>query len=125
MRGFLLGEMNDLSFPDFEVEKMEFSAQQKKLKILVSGAWLNRGGGEALGKGILYFNEWTDISINKFDSQFEQWVRVENVISDGVLKDLCETEFYTNIIYLRGFSTTDGCWLEWKIMGSKSHAEFQ
>ncbi len=33
--------MKCLSFPDFEVEKIELSLQKKFLKIYVEGAWIN------------------------------------------------------------------------------------
>ncbi len=56
--------VSNLSFPDFDVEKMEFSLQEKSLKIFVGGALLEENGGrKILGKGVLFFNNWESLFI--------------------------------------------------------------
>lgn len=115
--------MKNLSFPDFEVEKIEFSSEEKKLKIYIEGAWLDLNGGCQLGRGILYFNDWEDFSINRFDPQTEKWSHI-NASDVDPLKDICEVKFSDTFICLYGFGKQIGHWLEWKIQKAKMHAEF-
>lgn len=117
-------KMRKLSFPDFEVEKMEFSPEQKILKIFVEGAWLEENGGKRLGKGILFFNNWESLTINRFDPVAETWSLVE-IVHPEHLKDLCEIKFFNSNVSLCGFGEKIGQWLEWKIVNTKMHAEFE
>lgn len=105
--------VKNLSFPDFEVEKI--------LKIFVKGAWLEMDGGIQLGKGILFFKNWKSLSINRFNPTSEKWSPMEKAES---LKDLCEVKFFDSITSLCGFGNHTGQWIEWKIANAKMHAEF-
>ena len=116
--------MKNLSFPDFEIEKMEFSSQRKILKLFVEGAWLEANGGTKLGKGVLFFNDWVSISISKFDPSIEKWVSVEESTPE-MLRDLCEVKFFNSNVSLCGFGRNSGQWLEWKITHTKMSAEFE
>jgi hypothetical protein len=123
MRSLNEDMMKNLSFPDFEVEKMEFFPQEKTLKIFVEGAWLDLDGGSKLGKGALFFKEWDSLSINRFDPATEKWSLVEGIPVEP-LRDLCETKFFDSTVSLCGFGKQMGQWLEWKIVNAKMHAEF-
>lgn len=115
--------MKNLSFPDFEVEKMELSPQEKTLKIFVEGAWLDIDGGTKLGKGVLFFKGWESLAINRFNPITEKWSLVEEV-SPETLRDLCEIKFFDASISLSGFGKTLGQWMEWRISNVDMHAEF-
>ncbi|MES2344535.1 MAG: hypothetical protein V4494_01160 [Chlamydiota bacterium] len=115
--------MKNLSFPDFEVEKMEFSSQEKTLRIFVEGAWLDIDGGSKLGKGVLLFTGWETLSITKFNSNTQKWSPLEE-FSAQPLKDLCEVKFFDSTVSLSGFSKETGQWIEWKIVNTKMCAEF-
>ena len=116
--------MKKLSFPDFEVEKMEFSLKEKILKIFVEGAWLDINEGIKLGKGILFFNEWESLSINRFNSSTKRWSMVDESSLEP-LRDLCEVKFFDCTISLSGFGKKFGQWMEWKIVKATMHAEFE
>lgn len=116
--------MQNLSFPDFEVENTELYVEKKMLKIFVSGAWLNLDLGLKLGKGILVFSEWDSILINQFNSKTEQWSSIKPIQSES-LKDLCEFIFSDSTVLLCGFGKKTGEWMEWKILGGTMYAEFE
>ncbi|MGL5263763.1 MAG: hypothetical protein ACRDAI_04195 [Candidatus Rhabdochlamydia sp.] len=115
--------MKNLSFPDFEVKKMEFFPQEKILKIFVEGAWLEMNGGTKLGPGILFFKEWKSLSINRFNPTSEQWFPIPEIPAES-LRDLCEVKFSDSAISLCGFGNRTGQWIEWKMENAKMHAEF-
>ncbi|MBA3958487.1 MAG: hypothetical protein H0X51_08890 [Parachlamydiaceae bacterium] len=116
--------MRSLSFPDFNVEKMEFLPEKKILKVFVEGAWLEIDGGTALGKGVLFFNDWDVLSINRYDPILEKWNEIE-ISNSEELRDLCEVKFFNSNISLCGFGKWVGQWLEWKITNAKMHAQFE
>jgi hypothetical protein len=116
--------IKNLSFPDIEVENMEFSPQEKTLKIFVDGAWLDVDGGVKLERGILFFKEWESLSINRFNSTTEKWSSVEEFEAEP-LRDLCEVNFFDSTISLCGFGTQIGQWVEWKIVNAQMYAEFE
>ena len=115
--------MKKLSFPDFDVEKMEFLPQKKMLKIFIDGAWLDIEEGMQLGKGVLFFSDWENLSIRRFDSTIEKWFTVEELRIE-CLEDLCEVKFSDSTVSLCGFGKKNGQWMEWKIVNTKMHAEF-
>lgn len=116
--------IRNLSFPDFNVEKMEFLPEQKILKVFVEGAWLGINEGTVLGKGVLFFNDWDLLSISRYDPILERWYEVE-IRNAEELSDLCEVKFSNSNISLYGFGKKLGQWLEWKISHAKIHAEFE
>lgn len=115
--------MQNLSFPDFGIEKIEFAPKGKKIKIFVEGAWLDLDGGSQLGRGVLYFDDWENLSISRFDLHTEKWSHL-NESAIEPLKDLCEVKFADSTICLYGFGKETGHWMEWKIQKAKMHAEF-
>lgn len=112
--------MKHLSFLDFQVEKIEFHPKKKKLKVFVDGAWLDTNGGHQLGKGVLFFENWDDLSVDNFDST---GTRFEPPIE--YLEDLCELEIDDSSVVLRGFGKELGHWVKWKIINPRMHAEFE
>ena len=116
--------MQNLSFPDYEIERMEFSPQEKRLTIYIEGAWLDENGGTRLGKGKLFFNNWDSLLINRFNSIRETWSAVDELSAEP-LRNLCEFKFYNDTVFLSGFGKTLGQWMEWKIVNAKMHAEFE
>lgn len=115
--------MRYLSFPDYDIEKIEFIPESKKLKIFIEGAWLDISGGQKLGKGILFFNDWDEIEIKVFDHENKRWLDLDQS-SINQLKDICEIKFLDNSLYLYGFDKKSHLWMECKIVGSKMHSEF-
>src|SRR5882757_2502051 len=91
--------MTHLSFPDFDVEKIDFSQQNKTLKIFVDGAWLDLKGGQELGNGILFFDDWKNLTIRAFDSTLEKWTNIDIEKIDP-LKDICEIKFTNSTVNL-------------------------
>lgn len=116
--------MKNLSFPDFDVEKMEFSFEEKKMKIFIEGGWLNIGRGSLLGEGVLYFEDWENLIISRFDPFTEKWSDVNKPAIEP-LKDLCDVKFSDSTICLYGFGKNTGHWMEWKIQKAQVHAEFE
>lgn len=116
--------MKNLSFPDFEVEKMEFLPEQKILKIYVQGAWLEENGGKILGKGILFFKNWETLSMRRYDPILEKWFE-EEIANFEELRDLSEVKFFNSNAFLNGFGKRVGHWLEWKIVNTTMYAEFE
>lgn len=113
--------MHHLSFPDYDVEKFEFSSKNLTLKIFVEGACLTSLTGEQLlGQGFIYFYEWDHLSIRAFNSTNNSW------IDTGVepLKDICEIKFSNSIVSIYGFGATTNNWLELQIHHGKMYAEF-
>lgn len=115
--------IKNLSFPDFDIEKIEFSQEEKTLKIFIEGAWLEENGGELLGRGILFFHNWESISIHRFNSDTRTWTLIDNTSEN--LTDLCEVNFFNSDVSLFGFGTKTGKWLEWRIKHTEAHAEFE
>ena len=115
--------MKNLSFPDFDIEKIELSFKEKQITIFVDGAWLDIDGGSQLGKGVLYFNDWENLSISRFNPHTEKWSDA-NESAIEPLKDLCEVKFVGSTICLYGFGAQIGHWMEWRIQKAKMHAEF-
>lgn len=113
--------MKYLSFPDFGVEKVEFIPKEKKLIIVIEGAYLDQNDGQILGKGMLYFNDWEEISFRKYDCHTDTW-SVVNESDFEPLQDICEEKFDDSVVYLCGFSKSQ--WMEWKIQNAKMYAEF-
>ena len=111
--------MQNLVFsPDFDVETFEFLPKEKKLKIVIEGAWLEE---DQLGRGVLYFNDWANLSIRKYDSDADRW---SDLNGSGIesLKDFCEVVFADATICISGFGTKTGQWVEWKIQNAKMHS---
>jgi hypothetical protein len=115
--------MSNLSFPDFCVKKLDFSLKKKNLKLFVEGAWLDIDGGEQLGRGILFFDGWSSLTIKRFNPISESWSHLPNTELES-LKDICEFKSIDSTFYIYGFGKQTGYWIEWKICNSKSHAEF-
>lgn len=113
-------DMKHLSFPNFQVEKIEFHPKEKKLKVFVDGAWLDTNGRHQLGKGVLFFENWDDLSVDTFDSTGK---RFESSIE--YLEDLCEFKIDDSSVVLKGFGKELGHWVKWKIINPRMHAEFE
>jgi hypothetical protein len=79
--------------------------------------------GSQLGRGILFFNDWENLSISRFDLHTEKWSH-PNESEIESLKDLCEVKFTGSTICLYGFGKQTGQWMEWKFQKVKMHAEF-
>ena len=107
--------------PDYDVE-MEFSPNQKSLKVIVEAAWLD--DGTQLDNGILYFNEWESLSVRKYDSSTDKWSDLGEADAD-ILRYLCEVIFLESSTLLNGFGKKSGHWTEWQIFKGQMHAEFE
>jgi len=116
--------MQSLSFPDIDVAKMEFFPETKILNVFVDGGYLSLGNGVDLGAGVLYFNDWDSISIRRYIYSSKLWLSVTDTDPEQ-LKDLCEVKFTNSEVFLCGFGKKEGDWLEWRIINTKMHAEFE
>lgn len=118
-------EMRNLSFPNFEVEKIEFSLEQKTLKFFMEDVGLKENDEINLGKCVLFFSDWESLTITRFNPVTETWmlVPVENADSE-YLKYICESKFFDSSVCLSGFDEKNQQ-LEWKIINTKMYAEFE
>jgi hypothetical protein len=116
--------MRSLSFPDINVEKMQFSSTGKNLAIFISGGWLDTNGGQQLGRGVLHFKNWEKLTISRYYSDTEKWAQLDESTIEP-LKDICEMNFSDSSICLYGFGKQIGLWMEWKIQKPKMYAEFE
>jgi hypothetical protein len=94
--------MRNLSFPDINVEKMQFSSTGKNLAIFISGGWLDTNGGQQLGRGVLHFKNWEKLTIRRYYSDTEKWAQLDESTIEPF-----------------------GLWMEWKIQKAKMYAEFE
>jgi len=115
--------MKKLSFPDYEVEKMEFFPQTKTLALVVDGGWLDVEDGVQLGKGVLFFKNWENLLIRRYNPLTSIWTNVEELSAEP-LRDLCEVKFFNSSVNLCGFGKELGFWLEWQILNTEMYAEF-
>ncbi len=115
--------MKHLSFPDCLVEKMELSHGKKHLVVMVDGAWLDLSGGQALGRGVLYFSDWSELMVRAWDHTTETWSTLEGE-SIEILRELCEAKFDDKTACLRGFGERSGRWIEWKMDAVMVRSEF-
>lgn len=116
--------LKKLSFPDIDVEGMDLLLHQKILKIYVDGGFLDIDDGIALPTGIITFKDWKTLSIQKYDSETDQWTPISDLSSE-TLGDLSEVSFDDSSTSLCGFSIESGYWIEWKIDQAKISAEFE
>lgn len=116
--------MTFLSFPDFEVIKMDFKPCDKALNIYMEGAWLDLNGGEKLGKGVLLFENWISLTIQTFDSTLEKLTTVD-LEKFEPLRDICEIIFTNSSVTLCGFTKYTGLWTELNIYNASMHAKFE
>lgn len=123
MRFLAADELKNLSFPDFDVEKMEFSDQKKELMVLVEGAWLDCDRGGKLRNGVLHLRDWKKVVVKSFDPSSKKWTPVNNFLL-ALLKNLPEVDFSPSLVRLCGFSKQTGLWVEWAICDAKVTAEF-
>ncbi len=117
-------EMKDLSFPDFDVEKMDLSTEHKSLTIVVDGAWLAAEKGIELGRGSMHFDKWQNLSVNKFIYALNNWVKVSDLNIESLM-DICDISFSNSSVSICGFSKIDGEWTRWTIENTNMRAEFE
>lgn len=124
MKKLSAGMMPHLSFPDMQVQKMDFFPRKKILNIFVEGAFLDIDNVGLIGSGVLYFSEWESIAIRKYDSNLETWLDMPDAEAEQ-LGDICEFVFNGVEVCVCGFSKSESDWSEWKIINPRMHAEFE
>lgn len=117
--------LEKLYFPEALIKELEILLEDRYLKIAVDKAWLDINGGIDLGEGILIFTEWKKIKIKRYDHLIKNWIEIDLKYPIEPLKDLCEFSFSKEEIYLRGFGSVIGQWMEWKIEHAKIYAKFE
>ena len=117
-------EIIRLSFPDFDVRKIDFSNRDKNLKIFLDGAYLDLEEGMELGPGILFFDDWKNFTIRAFDAISDKWTDIDNENFEP-LREICEFKFTDSTINLYGFTKHSSKWVEWNIESAKIQAEFE
>lgn len=115
-------EIKILSFPDYPVERMLVTKENKKLIVAVEGAYLDGCRGKELEKVTLEFTQWDSLLVSLYSGS--EWLSIENE-EIGILKDICEFEVTENYYFLRGFSRSSGKWVEWKIKGASLLARYK
>ncbi len=113
--------MNNLSFSDEAIEKMEFLADRKILRIFLEGAVLYKEK-RRLEKGILTFTDGMKISVSRFDKHGKN-----PLVLDPGFEFVEEMDMFTieeNCVTFGGFGTEIGHWVEWTITGASYIAEF-
>ncbi len=116
--------LSKLSFPDFNILKINLNFDEKKMVIFVDGACLDdqKGVSKQLGKGELRFSNWQSFSVRLFNHESNTWIFLPDTNLE-LLKDICEFQHRNDIFYLRGFGIKSGRWLEYKI--EHPHIDFR
>ncbi len=114
---------NELSFPDFSVETMNFDEKKKELTIITNGGFLDSYSGPEFKQCRLFFYQWESLVIKKFyyDRPECEYLNGENF---ELLKDLPEVEISESEVLLTGFSSSSGEWIEWLFKNLKIKIEY-
>lgn len=120
VKKFKRNEIEELYFADYDVEKMEFSASKKVLKIYLNGC--ARGfPRENFGRGVLIFSDWDSISNDLWDGT--KWIPIDNPLGEP-FKDLLEYKFDNGTVELESFARDIPGWIRWKMGNPKMSGEF-
>ena len=112
--------LRELSFPDYAVRAFVCDAAARHAAVSVDGAWLADGEGRAVGPGQLVIVRWTALQVKTFDPRGNYW---SSVPAGEPLKDLCEAEFKSDQVVLRGFSKVSGLWTEFTFSAPSAYYE--
>lgn len=63
---------------------------------------------------------WRQLEVRVYDAAAEQWA-IETAGTE--LRDVCEAEFESTDVVLRGFSRTGGSWTELRFQGAHAYYE--
>ena len=114
--------LEGLSFPDANVDKVEFRPTDKVLTFFVDRAHLDTGLDcnldYDLDQSSLVIHGWTSMKIRRFDSPKNKWSDVDENVFEP-LKDICECQFSKELACLRGFGKHTGQWTEFLIAQAK------
>ncbi len=123
---FEIEQLQNLSFPDFNVIGVLFNPAEKYMQIEVDGAWFENLGstGKELGNGTLIFKSWRNLEIWQYDSDLNTWVKMHFDAFECV-KNICELIVGKNQICIQGFGKKSGKWLEYRIHSPQVQLEFE
>jgi hypothetical protein len=112
---------NKISFPDYEILKMEVNLENKIIKIEIEGAFLDISEGLFLKRGLIIFNDFNRLEMKYYDDNLEIFVLMKN---RDLLKSIDEFIYDKSKTILKGFGKQTGKWIEYHIFGAKIEAVF-
>ena len=86
----------------------------------MEGAWFCDGDGHDVGAGRLVVQRWSDLQVRVFDSADGKWYQGSFLEQ---LKDICESDFKSSHVTLRGFSRLRGLWTEFSFLDADAYYE--
>ncbi len=101
-----------ISFPDFEMYKMNVSLIERKIYISIEGAFLDNSKGIVLGQGEIMIKNFSDIEIKLFN---DDKIKSLNSKDIDILKSIDEYIYEENKIIFKGFGKNTGKWIEYII----------
>lgn len=115
-------ELENLSFPDCEVEKMILNPDQKIVEIYTDRCYIDLNEGKRLFNCKITLSDWEKVEIVLYQSSTQKFL-MSNLESADILVDICEF-IYGNKITLKGFGKQSGQWLEYSFMGGSFSVEY-
>lgn len=103
-------EMQKLSFPDCQVEKMHIDIHNKIVEIQTSCGYLDMAPGIVVKTCKVIIKNWRSISASLYRADTKKWEK-QNQENIEKLNDICEFNYGKDII-LRGFGVETGQWIE-------------
>lgn len=117
--------IENITFPDFEVTEMEFLSSEKILSLKIEGAFYSSGENpKILNNGILKFSGWKSLTVRMYNPELEIWIPAE-ASSNSSFRELCILELENSKISLSGFGAKNGTWLEWVFENVTIEGEFE
>ena len=109
-------EIQNLSFPDSDVEQMLLSMMEKiKLEINTDSCYVNLNGGKRLFDCKVKLKNWEKVEITLYEASTGE-VKVLSPETADKLVDICEFEYGEKITF-KGFGVSTGQWLEYTFFG--------
>lgn len=110
-------EIENLSFPDSDVENMSLCFDHCTLEIKTDSCYLNVNGGKRLFGCVVKLIKWRMVNISLYESSTEE-IKILSPETADNLVDICEFEFGDKIIF-KGFGAKTGQWVEYVFTGGE------
>jgi hypothetical protein len=111
-----------ICFPDIDVSRMEYKANDKILVMYITGAFII-DTREDLASGKIIFTDWEAIHNDKWEHDLKVWVPLNNP-SGETLENVLRFECLHSVFNLEGMGKNIAEWIRWKIVKPKIKAEF-
>lgn len=120
-----------LCFHDTHVETIEMVQPVNILKFYVSHASIVDIShtvflgtkGSCLGKGVLVFENWNELSVYSYNEFGEEPIALEETKFESI-RDIATFDEYNDCVKIGGFGIETGHWVEWVVKGSNYYGIF-